>query len=72
MAPVLCGHIPQVMAALRNTAIGLLRFQGYTNMAAVCRQVAAQPASALARMGMAWANAMTLRKESLAVPSCTA
>jgi len=49
---VRCGHIPQVMAALRNTAIGLLRLQGYTNMAAACRQLAAQPTKALALIGI--------------------
>src|SRR5207249_4731690 len=42
------GSIPQVMAALRNTAIGLLRWAGHTNIAAACRQLAAQPAQALA------------------------
>src|SRR5262244_4633871 len=30
-SPVRCGHIPQVMAALRNTTIGLLRWAGYSN-----------------------------------------
>jgi hypothetical protein len=40
---VRCGSIPQVMAALRNTAIGLLRIAGYTNIAAACRRFAAQP-----------------------------
>ena len=34
------GHIPQVMAALRNTAIGLLRWTGHTNIAALCRLAA--------------------------------
>ncbi|HSF31765.1 MAG TPA: hypothetical protein VLK82_14980, partial [Candidatus Tectomicrobia bacterium] len=29
---VRCGNIPQVMAALRNTAIGLLRWTGHTNI----------------------------------------
>lgn len=53
---VRCGHIPQVMAALRNTAIGLLRWQGYTNMAAACRQLAAQPAKALRLIGIALEN----------------
>ena len=33
---VRCGNIPQVMAALRKTAIGLLRRAGYANMAAAC------------------------------------
>lgn len=53
---VRCGNIPQVMAALRNTAIGLLRCQGYTNMAAACRQVAAQPTRALALIGIELEN----------------
>jgi hypothetical protein len=34
---VRCGNMPHVMAALRNTAMGLLRWAGYTNMAAACR-----------------------------------
>lgn len=41
---VRCGNIPQVMAALRNTVIGLMRKAGYTNIAAACRQFAAPPA----------------------------
>jgi hypothetical protein len=40
---VRCGNIPQVMAALRHTAIGLMRRAGYTNIAAACRRFAAQP-----------------------------
>jgi hypothetical protein len=50
------GHIPQVMAAHRNTAIGLLRWAGDTNIAAACRQLAAQPAQALALVGIALEN----------------
>jgi hypothetical protein len=46
------GSIPQVMAALRNTVIGLMRWAGYTNIAATCRHFAAQPASALALIGI--------------------
>ena len=46
------GSIPQVMAALRNTAIGLMRVAGETNIAAACRRVAAQPWSALALIGI--------------------
>ena len=49
---VRCGSIPQVMAAFRNTAIGLMRWAGETNIAAVCRRFAAQPWSALARLGI--------------------
>ena len=46
------GSIPQFMAALRNTAIGLLRWAGHTNIAAACRRMAAQPAQALALIGI--------------------
>ena len=53
---VRCGNIPQVMAALRNTAIGLLRWAGHTNIAAACRQLAAQPVQALALIGIALEN----------------
>lgn len=45
-------HIPQVMAALRNVAIGLARLSGQTNIAAACRHFAAQPAAALAALGL--------------------
>jgi predicted transposase YbfD/YdcC len=51
-----CGHIPQVMAALRNTAVGLLRWAGHTNIAAACRRLAAQPAQALALIGVELEN----------------
>jgi len=53
---VRCGNIPQVMAALRNTAIGLLRGAGYPNIAAACRQLAAQPLQALALIGIELEN----------------
>jgi predicted transposase YbfD/YdcC len=53
---VRCGNIPQVMAAFRNTAIGLLRWTGYTNIAAACRRLAAQPAQALALIGIEFEN----------------
>jgi predicted transposase YbfD/YdcC len=53
---VRCGNIPQVMAALRNTAIGLLRWAGHTNIAAACRRLAAQPAQALALIGIEFEN----------------
>jgi predicted transposase YbfD/YdcC len=53
---VRCGHIPQVMAALRNTAIGLLRCAGYPNIAAACRRLAAQPLQALALIGIELEN----------------
>jgi hypothetical protein len=51
-----CGNIPQVMAALRNTAIGLLRCAGSPNIAAACRRLAAQPLQALALIGIALEN----------------
>ena len=53
---VRCGNIPQVMAALRNTTIGLLRWAGYTNIAAACRRLAAQPVQALALIGIEMEN----------------
>ena len=53
---VRCGNVPHVMAALRNTAIGLLRWAGHTNIAAACRRLAAQPAQALALIGLALEN----------------
>jgi predicted transposase YbfD/YdcC len=50
------GSIPQVMAAFRNTAIGLLHWAGETNIAAACRRFAAQPWLALALIGIAPEN----------------
>jgi predicted transposase YbfD/YdcC len=50
---VRCGSIPQVMAAFRNTAIGLMHWAGETNIAAACRRLAAHPWSALALLGIA-------------------
>jgi hypothetical protein len=49
---VRAGHAPQVMAALRNTAIGLLRRLGCPNMADATRRFAARPALALAAVGL--------------------
>jgi predicted transposase YbfD/YdcC len=49
---VRCGNIPQVMAALRNTVVGLMRWAGYPNMAAACRRFAAQPQAALHLIGI--------------------
>jgi hypothetical protein len=40
------GNIPQVMAAFRNTVLGLIRQAGETKIAAACRRLAAQPWSA--------------------------
>ena len=53
---VRCGNIPQVMAALRKTPIGLLRWAGYSNMAAAGRLLAAQPVRALALIGIQLEN----------------
>jgi predicted transposase YbfD/YdcC len=47
-----CGNAPQVMAALRNTAIGLMRSAGKTNIAAACREFAAKPRMALELIGI--------------------
>jgi predicted transposase YbfD/YdcC len=44
--------IPQLMAALRNVAIGLMRRAGHTNIAAATRRFAAQPWAALALLGI--------------------
>lgn len=46
------GAIPQSLAALRNTAIALMRLAHVDNIAAACRRHAAQPAEALALMGV--------------------
>ncbi len=48
---VRAGCIPHVMAALRNTAIGLLRVLGAVNIAKACRYFAARPALVLAALG---------------------
>jgi hypothetical protein len=53
---VRCGSIPQVLAALRNTAIGLLRRAGHDNLAAAGRYYAARPWEALALLGIAIEN----------------
>jgi predicted transposase YbfD/YdcC len=53
---VRCGNIPQVMAGLRNTVIGLMRWAGYTNIAAACRRFAAQPTLALELIGIELEN----------------
>jgi len=47
-----CGSIPQVMAALRNVAIGLMRGAGQRNIAAATRYYAARPWAALALIGL--------------------
>jgi predicted transposase YbfD/YdcC len=50
------GSTPEVMAAFRNTAIGLLRLAGEPNIAAACRRLAAFPRSALALIGISLDN----------------
>jgi predicted transposase YbfD/YdcC len=50
------GNIPQLMAAMRNTAVGLLRRAGYANIAKACRKMAAQPTQALALIGIEFEN----------------
>ena len=51
-SPVRTGAGPQVLAALRNTAIGVLRRAGQTNIAAATRYYAAHPQGALALLGV--------------------
>lgn len=46
------GSIPQVMAAFRNTAIGLLRIHTEPNIAVACRRLAAHPWQALTLFGI--------------------
>jgi predicted transposase YbfD/YdcC len=53
---VRAGKIPQVIAALRNTVIGLHRALGATNIAAACRHHAAQPTRPLTALGLRWDN----------------
>ena len=49
---VRAGALPQVLAACRNLAIGLLRCAGEPNIAAATRRCAAQPWWALALLGL--------------------
>ena len=46
------GSLPQVLAAIRNACVGLLRSQGYKNIAAACRYHAARPQAALDLLGI--------------------
>jgi predicted transposase YbfD/YdcC len=46
------GAAPEVLAALRNAAIGLLRGAGHTNIAAALRQHAWEPGAALRLLGL--------------------
>jgi predicted transposase YbfD/YdcC len=51
-SPVRAGSIPEVMAALRNAAITMMRVGGATNIAAACRKYAAQPGLAMEAIGL--------------------
>jgi hypothetical protein len=42
------GNLPQVLAALRNAAISLVRLAGHASVAAACRFYAARPLEAVA------------------------
>jgi predicted transposase YbfD/YdcC len=46
------GAAPQIMAALRNCVLAILRQAGWTNIAAALRQIAWQPGLALALLGI--------------------
>ena len=48
---VRCGNIPQVMCALRNVTISLLRTSGNTEIAYAFRYFAAKPKEALTLLG---------------------
>ena len=50
------GSIPQVLAAVRNVAIGRLRLAGHANIAAAGRYYAARPREALALLGITMEN----------------
>ena len=43
VSPVRCGAIPQVMAAMRRTAMSVLRFAGYTAIAKATQYFASKP-----------------------------
>lgn len=47
-----CGQGPAVFAAVRNTALGLIRLAGHANVAAAQRRYAMHPAEALALLGI--------------------
>jgi hypothetical protein len=53
---VWCGAIPEVMAALRNTTIGLVRATGDTRIAPTTRRLAARPWDALQLLGIGREN----------------
>ncbi|MDE0318179.1 MAG: hypothetical protein OXM61_25135 [Candidatus Poribacteria bacterium] len=43
VSPVRCGGIPQIMAALRNTALSVFRFSGITRIADKMKYYASKP-----------------------------
>ena len=49
---VRCGNIPQVMAALRNTVIGLLRLHRKRHIAKTLRRQAARPEEVIKFLGI--------------------
>ena len=49
---VRCGQLPKVLAALRSTAIGLLRARGEPSIARATRRLGAQPWHCLALLGV--------------------
>jgi predicted transposase YbfD/YdcC len=51
-SPVRCGQAPAVFAAVRNTALGLMRLAKQPNVAAAQRRYAMYPAEALALLGI--------------------
>jgi predicted transposase YbfD/YdcC len=53
---VRAGSGPQVLAALRNTAIGLMRVRGWSNIAGATRYYAAHPREVLTLLGAAVDN----------------
>ena len=46
------GNAPRVMATMRNTAISLLRLDGWTNIASATRWTARDPARSLQILGI--------------------
>lgn len=52
------GAGPQVLAAIRNTAIAVVRRAGYTNVAEGLRHFAAQPGQALTALGLGPVSAL--------------
>jgi hypothetical protein len=48
------GAAPQVLAAMRNTVVSLVRLAGHANVAAALRRFAARPTEALAAVGITY------------------